>query len=164
MTPPKLQLLTSSDEEVVSWRVFGPKRLFRLPRSRRRAIPFQFIVQNKAPNSCRVKVQVESPSPILIFRRAKSKRMSKTRLYAKITTLGQSSEQRIPPDMEATYDFLADYTPHKAPRLPSELSFFFGIFVYDDEGVIQTRFGPRKITLPITCEGSPEPPVDDYFV
>jgi hypothetical protein len=111
-----------------------------------------------------VKVQVESPSPILMFRRAKSKRMSKSRLYAKITTLGHASERRIPQGKEATFDFLADYTPHKAPLLPSELSFFFGIFVYDDEAEIQVRFGPRKITLPITGEDSPVHPVDDYFV
>ena len=90
--------------------------------------------------------------------------MSKIRLYAKITTLGHASEKRILPGKEAAYNFLADYTPHKAPRLPSELSFFFGIFVYNDEDEIQVRFGPRKITLPIIGEGSIEPPVDDYFV
>ena len=90
--------------------------------------------------------------------------MSKSRLYAKITTLGHAIEQQIPPGEKRTIEFLAEYTPHLTPRLPSELTLFFGIFVYDDKGEIQIRIGPRKINLLISNGDTPVTPEDDYIL
>jgi len=127
-------------------------------------IQFQIVVQNNATTSLRVKVQFESPSPILIFQKTQAKRMSKSRLYAKITMPGHALERSISAGGQARYDFRAEYAPHLSPHLPPALTLFYGIFIYNEKNEIQTRIGPRKIILPITGGGSPVNPVDDYIL
>ena len=164
MSSSKLQPLSTHSEGVLSWTVLGPKQLFPLPRNRCKIIQFQFIIKNNVKTSRRVKVQLESPSPILKFRKAQPKRMSRSRIYAKITALSHTIEQSISANAKATYDFPAEYAPYLTPHLPAELILYFGIFVFDENDEIQNRFGPRKITLPIGGGGSPMAPVDEYTI
>lgn len=125
---------------------------------------FRFHVKNPTDETLRVKIQLESPSPILVFQEAKSKHMSKSRLYAKITSLGRAREQKISPGQEKTFDFPADYTPYLTRNLPSVLVLYFGIFVFDLKDQIKMRIGPRKIKLPISEQGSKTVSVDDYVL
>jgi hypothetical protein len=90
--------------------------------------------------------------------------MSRSRLYAKITALKHAIQHTIPAGVELKYDFFAEYAPHLTSHLPAKLTLYFGIFSYDEKGEIQTRFGPRKITLPITGDDSSMAPVDEYFI
>ena len=107
----KLEPLDEANERILSWTLFGPKLLFRLPRNRSMTYRFRFVVKNPTAENLRVKVQLESPSPILVFQKTKPKQMSKSRLYAKITTQGLSHEQKILAGQEKTYDFSAVYAP-----------------------------------------------------
>jgi hypothetical protein len=127
-------------------------------------LQFQFVIMNKGTESRRVKVQLESPSPILILRRTLPKRMSKTRLYAKITKLSHVIEHNIPSGKQATYDFPAHYSPHLTPRLPRKLTLYFGIFVYGKTNEVLVRFGPRKIALPVTDRAPLVTPGDDFII
>lgn len=160
----KLQQLSTHTEGALSWTVLGPKQLFRLPRNRRRIIRFQFMIKNNATTSLRVKVQLESPSSILKFRTAQHKRMSRSRLYAKITALSHTMDQSISAGAKANYEFQAEYAPHLTPHPSTTLTLYYGIFVYNEKDQVQNRFGPRKITLPIAIRTSPSTSGDEYTI
>ena len=164
MAAAKLQLLSAGDEDTLSWTVLGPKQLSKLPRNRRMTFHLKFVVKNKTTESKRIKVQLESPSPILLFRKKQRKRMSRTRLYAKITTLGHAIDHTIPPEKEVTFDFPSDYAPHTKSPLPSKLRLIYGIFVYNEDNELQDRFGPRNLILRITEQASPSTPINDHIL
>lgn len=131
------------------WEILGAKSLPRLPRSRTIPYLIKFIVWNDYDHLFRVKVQLESPSKVFVFRQITRKMKGKSRIKWTKDSLVKIIEHEIPSRQSKSFDFSALYRPHFARRLSPFLVLQYRIFGVGDAGKISLRSDPYRIEIPV---------------
>jgi hypothetical protein len=142
-------ILGQSELDNLRWEITGQQAFKKLPRSRSISYRFQFEIWNHYDYPLKVKVQVVSPSEVLVFRKTTSKTAGSVKLKSVRNRLVHTIEKSIPRQKNMQYAFSAYFRPHYARPLQPSLVLQYRIFARNEEKNFTLNSDPNQFKIPV---------------
>lgn len=135
----------------VSWDIFVPKRLQKLPRGRAIQSEIKFVVNNHSDSTLDILIKVRSPSNVLVFKSTRQLKMGPGMIRKERKNVIGVQKQRINQGGQKTFVFVFLFRPHLARLRESSLTLDYVISGYNEDGQHLIQMGPYSLDLLISA-------------